>query len=648
MCGIAGLAYFGVSLNEHQLQSYLVATDKALAHRGPDGAGYWVDVRREVALVQRRLSIIDLTEAGAQPFVSENRRYILVYNGEIYNYRELRRELLSKGCAFRGDSDTEVLLRMIERQGVEGTLARIDGMFAFALYDTQQRCLFLARDRFGEKPLYYTLQRGRLAFGSELRAVVTGPEISVSINQKAVQVFLQLNYIPAPLSIYSEVMKLPAGCVMRVNEAGIHLERYWKLSDLYYRTDLLYSDAEYDQVFEALLENAAKRRMVADVPVGAFLSGGIDSAAIAAAMQVGTGKKVRTFTIGYGNPVYNEAGDARKVASALGTDHSELIVTPQDALGVIPRLSRIFDEPFADSSQIPTLLISQLARKQVKVALTGDAGDELFGGYNRYFWGSRLWRTLRRFPISIRRAIALRMQQVRPEVWDRIYWSLQRYVTSSAKLRSPGEQVHKLASILDSHDETDFYGKMISRNMFGQHLFADTPAMDVIREHLESAPEELQFVERMMFTDLLSYLPDDNLCKLDRVTMSVGLEGRVPMLDLELVRFACSLPVRQKIRNGVGKVLIRRYLASKLPQIQFSGPKRGFGIPLSEWLRHDLRDWADSLLTFDKLEAASIPRPELTMEAWMQHKAGNANQQYLIWPVLVLVSWLQGARNEGA
>lgn len=634
MCGLAGFCDAeGGDLSF--LRSRGLGMAAALAHRGPDAGAVWVDPEAGAVLAHRRLSVVDLSPAGAQPMVSACGRWVIAYNGEIYNAAEVARDL--PGIAWRGHSDTEILLEACAAWGVREALPRFIGMFAFALWDRAERRLVLVRDRMGVKPLYYTRQGGLVLFGSELKALRAHPGFQAEIDPVAVRRFLEFSYIPGPLSIYRGVFKLPPGHMLEVDGQGERLSCWWNLLD-HARAGQEALDArstdELADALEILLKDAVGRRMLADVPLGAFLSGGIDSSTVVALMQAQATRPVRTFSIGLAEKNFNEADHARAVARHLGTDHTELVISPAEARDAIPCLDEIYDEPFADSSQIPTLLVSRLARAEVTVALSGDGGDELFAGYTRHLGIERLWRTAGRVPMPLRRGLATLAQGPSPAAWDR----LLSVLPGRFKPAFVGDKIHKAAALLEETSPQGMYRRIVSQwpepscvspEPVPRLLWSD-PTLD------GALPDALA---RLRYIDMMTYLPEDILAKVDRASMAVSLEARVPLLDHRVVEFAWRLPRRALVQHGTGKHILRRILHRYVPPALVERPKMGFGVPIGAWLRGPLRDWAEDLLSLPSLRDCGLLDPAPVRLAWQEHLSGTRNWQYRLWTVLMLQAW---------
>lgn len=648
MCGIAGF-FSGTDHNRELLVERASRMATTLRHRGPDDAAVWVDERSGVGLGFRRLSIIDLSAEGRQPMQSADRRYAIIFNGEVYNFLELRAELTGLGHEFRGHSDTEVLLAGISEWGIRPAIQRANGMFAFALWDSREHQLYLGRDRIGKKPLYYGRFGGTLLFGSELKALRAHPAFQVEVDRGALTLFLRFGYVPAPHSIYAGVSKVLPGTLVRFCRADADPEviAYWTARDAVTQTTTVFSnEGEAVAQLDALLRDAVKLRMISDVPLGAFLSGGIDSSTVVALMQAQSNRPVQTFTIGFWEGGYNEAEDARAVAHHLGTDHTELYVTPAEALETIPELPRIFDEPFADSSQIPTYLVSRLARSKVTVSLSGDGGDELFGGYNRYFWGRRVWNLRRRVPTSLARGAASMMGIFSPSALNTIFNRLMPLLPKAMRFPVPGDKISKLSEILHADTPERLYKLLVSTWKRPGEVVRDGTEPATVLTDPGRWSELPDFTHAMMYLDLITYLPDDILVKVDRATMSVSLEGRAPLLDYRVVEFAWRLPLAMKIRNGTGKYLLRKVLDRYVPRELVERPKMGFGVPIDSWLRGPLRDWAEALLDPDRIEREGFFDPAPIRAKWKEHLSGERNWQYQLWNVLMFQAWLEAQTRE--
>lgn len=644
MCGIAGFIDFSGKLEGETFDARALAMTCAIAHRGPDADGVWADPACGVALGHRRLSIVDLSPAGVQPMASHSGRYTIVFNGEIYNYEELRAQL--PPITWRGHSDTEVLLEAFEIWGVTASLKRAVGMFAFALWDAAERTLILARDRMGEKPLYYGIAGGALLFGSELKALAAYPGWQGEIDRVALDDFTRHGAIGAPRSIFGNVKKLPAATCLTVKpgDAGRALELapqpYWSLEQVAGEAQLAIGEAEAVDQLEALLGQAVAGQMVADVPVGAFLSGGIDSSTIVALMQAQSPGAAKTFSIGFNEAAYNEAQYARQVAAHLGTDHTELYVTPEEARAVIPLLPAMYDEPFADSSQIPTYLVAKLARTKVTVSLSGDGGDELFGGYNRYFWAERYWARMRAAPGMLRDLGAAGVRALPPAAWDAIWGVLPR----RAQLSQPGDKLYKLADLAKARDGREAYAWLTAQHREREPLVLGVDAPPPAGAHALWDKPGRRLADNMMLADARGYLADDILAKVDRATMAVALEGRAPFLDYRVVEFAFRLPTALKIRGSVGKWLLREVLFRHVPRDLIERPKMGFGVPIDAWLRGPLKDWAEELLDPSRLESESFFRTAPIRKAWMEHQSGRRNLQHFLWNILMFEAWLRESK----
>lgn len=650
MCGFVGFLTLDAG-GMDSLDGLATRMADAIAHRGPDGAGAWSDTQAGIALAHRRLAIVDLSPAGFQPMVSADSRYVIVFNGEIYNHGDLREELNRSGRApnWRGHSDTETLLACIAAWGIRATVARCVGMFAFAVWDKAERRLTLGRDRLGEKPLYYGWQarngKRSFVFGSELKALKPHPAFEGRVNRDALSLQLRLNYIPAPHSIYTGIAKLEPGCLATLSLAHPEPEivRYWSVAEVASAGAGQAFDgtpAEATDALEARLKASIKRQMVADVPLGAFLSGGVDSATVVSLMQAQSGQPVRTFTIGFDDKQFNEAEHAKQVARHLGTDHSELYVSAQDALDVIPRLPSLYCEPFSDSSQIPTFLVAQMARRHVTVALSGDGGDELFSGYNRYVMADRMWKKLSRLPVASRKLVGRSLTSVSAGTWNRVFGVANRVLPGALRQAHAGMKMHKAGAAMAAQDIQELYLNLVRNWENPASVVRGATGVRILLDEHQELPN-LDEIQRMMALDMMTYLPDDILAKVDRAAMGVSLEGRVPFLDHEVVEFAWSLPQHLKIAEGQGKWILRQVLYRHVPKELIERPKMGFGIPLGDWLRGPLRDWAEALLDEQRLQREGFFEPAQIRRKWEEHVSNLRNWEHQLWAVLMFQAWLE-------
>lgn len=653
MCGIAG--FWTRTASEHETaQAILSRMTDSVAHRGPDDAGAWFDPAAGLALGHRRLSIVDLSEHGRQPMVSECGRYVMTFNGEIYNCLALRRDLEAEGRApaWRGHSDTEILLAAFVAWGVDRTLERAVGMFALALWNRQSRVLTLARDRIGEKPLYYARVGDGIVFASELKALRTYPGFDArAIDRDALCLYLRYACVPAPHTIYENVRKLPAGSYVQLElpEVWPAPRRYWTLEQVIGRGRAYpfegSPEAAVDEL-DRLLRDAVHGQMMADAPLGAFLSGGVDSSAIVALMQAQSAKPVRTFTVGFDDASYDEAVHAKAVARHLGTEHTEIVVTDARALELVPKLPTIYDEPFADASQIPTYVVAQTTREHVKVALSGDGGDELFGGYTRYFLTPRLWSRLRRVPSGMRKRIASALYSLRPDHADQFAALLHGAWSPGARDGTRvGERLHKLANVMGAQSRTDLYRLLLSSVHHPERLALSGRELPTRVDTPEAWSVNLEFAEQVMAVDALTYLPDDILAKVDRAAMAVSLETRMPFLDHRVVGFVWSLPLSMRIPEDKPKWLLRQLLYRYVPREIIDRPKQGFCAPVGEWLRGSLRDWAQALLDPVRLRDEGFLDATRVDRMWQQHLSGRMNWQHPLWTVLMFQAWLDAQKN---
>jgi len=645
MCGITGIwrrRGKGAETTAQRMSS-------RIEHRGPDDSGVWHDPATGIALGFRRLSIIDTSAAGHQPMQSASGRFTMVFNGEVYNFDAIRRELIESGNApsWRGHSDTEVLLAAFEAWGLESAVQRFVGMFAFALWDANERKLHLVRDRIGVKPLYFAPAPGALLFGSELKAMTVAEEFQHVVDRDALDLYMRYGYVPAPYTIYENVWKVRPGTILTIDADGAYNERaYWSLHDVITRATadrFTGTDGEATDELQRIINESVKLRMISDVPLGVFLSGGVDSSLVASVMQAQSSAPVKTFTIGFREAEYDEATYASAVAKHLGTHHTELYVTPSDALNVIPRLPDIYDEPFADSSQIPTFLVSRLAREKVTVSLSGDGGDEFFGGYHRYFLGRKLWDKVDRFPRITRRGASVALKAVPVSIWNTVLSPQRRFVPAALRRDRAGERIHKLANAMTSRASDSLYHAIVTQwtgSVPGAHrlpIGITTPS---------EWPRLTDMTEQMMFFDQISYLPDDILVKFDRASMAVSLEAREPLLDHRLLEFAWRLPLNMKLRNGGGKWILKNLLARYLPPSLIDRPKMGFGVPIDHWLRGPLRDWAESLLDERRLRDDGFFDVAAIRAKWNDHRSGRGEWQNYVWTVLMFQAWLDARRRE--
>lgn len=633
MCGIAGFVDFGGSGSKELARIGHLMGD-ALGHRGPDADGIWTDVEAGVVLAHRRLAIRDLTPTGGQPMVTTDGRFVLTYNGEIYDTPPLRRELEARGRGFRGSSDSEVLLNACAEWGTETAVRRFNGMFAFALWDRQERRLTLVRDRMGIKPLYWAAQGNLFLFASELKALGRHPRWQPSIDRNAVAAFMRLSYVPAPHCIWKNAHKLEPGCILTVDRDGNRsISRYWDMAEVAFvgRRDI--NLAEATEELDSLVRGAVSRRLVSDVPLGVFLSGGIDSSTVAAVAQAVSQSPVKTFSIGFAEADYDEGEDAARVAVHLGADHHRLLVTPKQAWDCLPDLPGHHDEPFADSSQIPLFLLSQFARRSVTVVLSGDGGDEVLGGYNRYLWAARVLPVQRLLPLSLRRWIRAALGRVSPRNWDRL----------GGLIRSlqAGEKLQKMASLLAVDDIGEAYRILSLSGGAGDEAVPG----GTCAQPLPLTPPLIDPALRMQYWDSLGYLPDDILTKVDRASMAWGLEARIPLLDPAIVRFGFSLPLPLRVAGSHGKVALRAVLARYLPAPLFdSKPKTGFSVPIGAWLRGPLRPWADDLLQTTSSADEFLDR-SVVERWWREHLSGRARHDHVLWNALTFRAWC--AHQEG-
>ncbi len=644
MCGIAGC--WSLRTAPDVLRANVRRMTSRIAYRGPDGEGHWCDGEAGIALGHRRLSIIDLSAEGNQPMTSHSTRYVMVFNGEIYNFKDIRRELPLQ--SWRGHSDTEVLLAAIERWGIEGATRRLIGMFAFAVWDRSERQLYLVRDRLGIKPLYYGWNNRGLFFGSELKALNAHEDFEGELSQESIAAFLQLSYVPAPATIYTNARKIQPGTIVTFSEPGARPTRvyeFWSARDKVQagcENPWTGGQQEAVEAINELVLDSVRLRMISDVPLGAFLSGGIDSTLVVALMQSLTTQRVRTFTVGFEDPSYDESKHAARIAEFLGTDHTAATLSAAETMAAIPTITELYDEPFADASQIPTYLVSKIARRHVTVSLSGDGGDELFGGYTRHLWIQRLERWNNYIPRIGRRALSTLLTRISPDRWDTLF-----AVTNKTAGRIPlaGMKIHKCAPLLTIEDPIEMFAQLISNSENVPRVlpgFRTTGKDSSTWLHqLMTGVDFQSSTQAVMFLDAVTYLPDDILCKLDRATMGVSLEGRVPLLDHRLVELAWRLPTKWKIHNGRGKWILREVLSKYVPAKLFERPKMGFAIPVGDWVRGPLRDWAESLLGDATAAQSGVLEMQGVRSVWSDHLSGRSATDQRIWTVLMLLAWLK-------
>ena len=648
MCGING--FYSKSLSN--FDDVIVKMNSTISHRGPDTNGAWSDKNSGIVLGHQRLSIIDVSSSGNQPMQSSSGRYILTYNGEIYNYLKIRKELEMNNANIKwiGNSDTEILLESIDFWGIEPTLQKIQGMYAFGIWDQKMRRLILARDRIGEKPLYYGWQgEGNnkvFLFGSELKALKVHPEFNGQINRDAIALQLRHNCIPAPYTIYKDIYKLLPGNYLELKHTDLKKEllnypkKYWSLtSSLMYgnKNQLKFSEDEIQKDLEENLKISVKKQMISDVPIGAFLSGGVDSSTIVALMQSQSNQPVKTFTVGFNENEYNEAKFAKKIAKHLGTNHTELYVSPKTAMEVIPKISTIYDEPFSDSSQIPTFLVSQLTKQHVKVAISGDGGDELFCGYNRYKMSEKFSSLFRFMPFNLRKTIASTIQSISPHNLNKI----SKFIPILDQQTNFGDKIHKGADVLNTKNFSNIYYTLCSHWKDPTKIVLNSKEPGTLLTKFKPNLNYLDTQEQMMALDFLTYLPDDILVKLDRAAMASSLETRVPFLDHNLIEYVFKIPHSLKFRNGHGKWILKKILNQYVPKNLTERPKMGFEIPLGSWLRGPLRDWAENLLNEKRLNQENFFNTKLVRDKWLEHLNGKKNWHHHLWDILMFQAWLE-------
>ena len=651
MCGIAGFLNIMPS-SASQLTDIASKMGRQLIHRGPDDDGVWVDPEVGIALAHRRLSILDLSDSGHQPMASNCGRYRLIFNGEIYNHIQIREKLSSarthETLVFRGRSDTETLLSAIANWGVEATVKELNGMFAFAVWDRLEKTLYLTRDRMGEKPLYYCLSNGSLVFGSELKALKEHPGIKFEVDRKALSLFMSRSFIPSPYSIYKDVFKLSPSTMLKINLDDISkgcLQRptpYWSFRKVALSgQDNMFQGDEEDATIEleSILKSAVLDQMNADVPLGAFLSGGIDSSTIVALMQKQSSRPIQTFTVGFEEAEHNEASHAKSVAHHLGTQHNEMFVTPSETQELMPQIGNLYDEPFADVSQVPTFLVSKLAKNNVTVCLSGDGGDELFGGYNRHASAASFWRGLGWLPYNMRKKLSWLLTNVSPTTWNDYHKYASILLPQLATQKFVGDKLHKLALILQATSGDDVYHRIVSKWQGNEGVVKNAQRLAQVISDVEVS-DLAEMEHRLMFLDATTYLPDNILVKVDRAAMGVSLETRIPMLDHRVIDFAWSLPLQMKVRNHTGKIILRKVLARHVPPELTGRPKAGFGVPIDGWLRGSLKKWAEDLLDENKIRQQDYLCYDEIKKKWHDHQDMKRNWSQDIWNVLMFQHWL--------
>ncbi len=660
MCGFTGILG---DLTKRELDKSIYKMTDSLNHRGPDDGGTWIGGAGKIALGHRRLSIIDLSLAGHQPMVSLCGRYIIALNGEIYNHTNLRDKLnnfCDHAIVWNGHSDTETILAAISQWGLEETLQMITGMFSFALWDVQSSNLSLVRDRFGDKPLYYGWSEDSFVFGSELKAIRKYHKFNASIDRNVLSVYMRHMYIPAPYSIFKDIYKLEPGCILKISlssasliqkeapfapfkSKGMSIHRWYSLRDSIKNNSgsMIFNEKDAIDLIDTVLSKSIKSQLVSDVPVGAFLSGGIDSSLVVSLMQKQSANPVKTFTVGFSESEFNEAEQAKEIAKYLGTDHREFYVTPEDLIAVIPKLSKIYDEPFADSSQIPTYIISKKAREHVSVILSGDGGDELFGGYNRYFWSRRVWRYVSWIPKYARFFIGNVIGMIPVRFINIIGSIINSLPYVDNRVHRLGDKMHKLSSRFKSVDSLkDLYMSLVSEWQNPDEVVIGSNEPHTLLKREINMPISSKHELEMMYLDTISYLPDDILCKVDRASMSVGLETRIPMLDHRLFELAWRIPLSMKIRNGKGKWALRQVLYKYIPSELVDRPKAGFGIPIGEWLRGPLYEWSNNLLSETRLRSDGYFNVISIRKRWDEHMSGQRDWTHSLWAVLMFNMWL--------
>lgn len=644
MCGFAGFLGAKNIRNKHLVHSILKKMNDRLIHRGPDSEGYWCNFDSEIFMSHRRLSIVDLSFSGTQPMISKSSEFTIVFNGEIYNHLEIRQEIkkINPGISWKGTSDTETLLASLDFFGIENTLKRLTGMFSFALWSNKTKTLTLARDRIGEKPLYYGWQGSGMArsflFGSELKALREHPSFENSINRNSVNLFMKYNNVPAPNSIYKNIYKLMPGNFLQISLANQEFKiiQYWSLAQIAsnaFNNPIFDTDNNIINNIESILKNTIKQQMIADVPIGAFLSGGIDSSSVVALMQNQSNQKINTFSIGFEEKNFDEAKNAMKIAKYLGTNHNELYVSSKEAMSIIPSLPIYYDEPFADSSQIPTFLVSRLAKKNVTVSLSGDGGDEVFGGYNRYYYADKYLNICNRLPGRLSNILKNFILGISVQTWSTIF--------STLKINNNfGEKLYKVAKIIEEKNFYRVYDFLISNWGNPESFVLGTENNNIDSKYILDPPlQPYDSAIQLMILDMLNYLPNDILTKVDRASMGVSLETRLPFLNHELIEYMIRVPKKFKINNGIRKWALKKILNKYIPEKLVNRSKSGFAVPIDAWIRGPLREWTDSLINEKNIKSEGFLNYNEIDKKWKEHKSGKKNWHHELWAVLMFQSW---------